>query len=279
MKKRILLSLLLSVMILSMAACENKEEVESDNLSIVGTEAVEVEPENSSSAGTEMVEVETSDSDDGTKEDTLKQELKGTDNPRINEILNISGTYTDGVSNTDDYSYQIPQFNADSESAKTVNQRIVDDIYPLVEAEFDCITSGEYSLCNYSITYQIIENGDIVSLLVTVPYPNDCVDYFTYHFDFANAKEVTNIELFAMKGMTEESFVQTACDMGMVYFESLFDGQGADRVEEYKGCIEEAKSATTVDLPIYLDTDGTLKAYVPFPSASGANWYYHLCEF
>lgn len=309
MKKRVLLSVLLSVMVFFMVACGNKEEEKPEDSSIAWTETVEEEPENSSVDGTETVgeepenssidgtetveeesenssidgaetdEKEASDSDDDTKEDTLKLELKGTDNPRINEILNISGTYTDSVGNTDHYSYQIPQFNADSESAKTVNQRIVDDIYPLVEEEFACIMSKEYSLLNYSITYKIIENGNIGALLVTVPYPNDCMAYYAYHFDFANNKEVTNIELLTMKGMTEESFVQTACDMGMEYFEGLFEGTGVDWMEEYKGCIEEAKAATTVNLPMYLDTDGTLKAYIPFPSAAGSSWYYHLCEF
>jgi hypothetical protein len=59
-----------------------------------------------------------------------------TDNPRIGEILNVSGVYTDSVDNTWHYAYQIPQFFADTESAKKMNQRIVDEILPEIESEF-----------------------------------------------------------------------------------------------------------------------------------------------
>ena len=40
----------------------------------------------------------------------LPLELQSTDNSKVNVILNLSGTYTDMVGNTDNYLYQIPQF-------------------------------------------------------------------------------------------------------------------------------------------------------------------------
>ena len=43
--------------------------------------------------------------------------------------------------------------------------------------------------------------------------------------------------------------------------------------------LEETKAMTTPDLPMYLDEDGILKVYIPFPSLAGASWYYHLCDF
>ncbi len=283
MKKRVLLSALLVIMVFSMVACGNKEDVGTANSLPIRTEAPTPEPTAEPSpeptaTTTQEPTPEPENINDGAPKMTLKLELKETDNYQINEILNVSGIYTDSVDNKGTFSYQIPQFNADSESAKTVNQRIVDDIYPLVESEFDCM-SGKSSLLNYSITYNIIEYGNIIAILVKVPYPNDIMGYYTYSYDFVNDKEVTNIELLAMKGMTEESFVETACEMGREYFEELFEGTDVDVMEEYKNCIEDAKDATSADLPMYLDEEGTLKVYIPFPSAAGANWYYHLCEF
>ncbi|MBR4965596.1 MAG: hypothetical protein IKY53_03790, partial [Lachnospiraceae bacterium] len=73
---------------------------------------------------------------DSVPELTLNSELQVTDNPRIGEILNVSGVYTDSVDNTCHYAYQIPQFFADTESAKKMNQRIVDEILPEIESEF-----------------------------------------------------------------------------------------------------------------------------------------------
>ena len=283
MKKRVLLNVLLFVMVFCMVACGNKEDVGTANS--LPTQTEEPTPEPTAAPTPEPTEEPTAaptqepdDINDGVQEMTLKLELKVTENPRINEMLNVSGSYTDSVDNEGTFSYQIPQFNADSESAKTVNQRIVDDIYPLVEAEFETMAI-KASLLNGFITYDVMEWDNTVSILVMVPYDNDIRAYYTYSYDFVNDKEMTNIELLAMKGMTEESFVETACKMGLEYIEKLFEGTDVDVMEEYKNCIEDAKDATTVDLPMYLDEEGALKVYIPFPSAAGANWYYHLCEF
>ena len=47
----------------------------------------------------------------------------------------------------------------------------------------------------------------------------------------------------------------------------------------FKYCLEDAKEATTSDLPMYIDENGILKIYIPFPSVAGTNWYYQLIDF
>ncbi len=211
---------------------------------------------------------------------TLNSELQETDNPHIMEILNLSATYTDSVDNTYCFSYKIPQFHADTESAKDMNQRIVDDIFPYVEEEFETM-QYECSLLYGYIDYNVFECGDIVSILVTIPYPNDCRAYYTYIYDFASGKEVTNVELLALRGMTEESFVEAACKMEEEYWNEMLGNvpENSDDREWYQNSLEDTKAMTTPDLSMYLDEDGTLKAFIPFPSMAGASWYYHLCEF
>ena len=192
-------------------------------------------------------------------------------------ILNVSGVYTDSVDNTSHYAYQIPQFFADTESAKKMNQRIVDEILPEIEAEFSAMKNGG-SLWIGCIWYEVFEYGDMVSVLVTIPYPNDGREYYAYTYDFANGKEVTNPELLAMYGMTEESFVQKAYEAQEASWEKFLESVPADfpyRDSTYE--LEIAKGLTTPDLPMYLDADGTLKVFVPLPSMV-TDWYWVLYE-
>lgn len=192
----------------------------------------------------------------------LNSEMQETDNPYVREY---SGMYKDD-SGDDKYFYQIPQFIADTQSAKNLNQRIFEEIMPHMGHE------------DRDIWYEVFEYGDMVSVLVTIPYPNDGREYYAHTYDFANGKEVTNPELLAMYGMTEESFVQKAYEVQEASWEEFLESVPADfpyRDSTYE--LETAKGLTTPDLPMYLDADGTLKVFVPLPSMV-TDWYWVLYE-
>ncbi len=198
-------------------------------------------------------------------EHNWNSELHKTDNPRIAEMVLIFSNNT----NSADDMYIIPQFQADTENAMNLNQRIEADILPYMKNQYVSITRKNH--------YEVFEFGDMVSILVSIPDHNDIWYYYAYTYDFANGKEVTNLELLALRGMTEESFVEAACKMEEEYWEECIE----DLAEEYKSKSElkETYAMTTSDLPMYLDTDGNLKVFIPFPSLAGATWYYGLCEF
>ena len=250
------------------------EDLSLDNASEYVTDGVD---EDSSLEEIEKSETENLPEEDA--EEYFNLELNATDNPRIAELLNVSGTYTDSVGNVDDYVYQIPQFYADSESAKVVNDRILYDIVDNIYDEFLCMDGG-YSLFCYNITYEVIENGDVVSIIVSAPYPNDWVEYYAYSYDFGQDKEVSNSELLAMYGWTEETFIEEACLREKEYFERQIKDIYPDMSEEEINIFLLAAShQTTVDLPMYIGTDGKLYVYLPMPSVAGADWYYGLEQF
>ncbi len=237
------------------------------------------EQEASSTEESVAESTEVASSEEVTAEVVFEKELKETDNPRILELLNVSGTHFDGF-NHDSYHYQIPQFHADSESAKALNKRIEDDLSEIIEYEAEHI-SGGVSLVTYTITYEVFEYGDITAILVSVPYPNDCMDYFAYTYDFQNNKEVTNAELLAMKGMTEEAFVEEVCRLQKEDFTALAQSwpnpmTDQEMIDRY---ITNVNAYATVDLPMYFDSNGTLQVYIPFASIAGADWYYQLRQF
>lgn len=263
MKKRCITMLLLFSFV--MGGCGLKENAQVEESSV--QEEVSIDVANQLGDREEIAEV------------LFEKELKETDNPRISELLNVSGTHFDGF-NQDNYYFQIPQFNAKSESAKAVNERIDEQLSEIIEQEIVNI-SGGYSLSAYSVTYEIFEYGDIVAIVVTVPYPNDCRDYFAYTYDFQNDKEVTNKELLAMNMMTEEEFVTEVCRLQEADFIELAQSltnpmTDQEMINEY---ITNVYVYATPELPMYFDDKGTLQVYVPFASIAGADWYYQLRQF
>lgn len=207
------------------------------------------------------------------------KELKETDNPGILELLNVSGTYSDGF-NQEQYHYRIPQFNANSEGAEALNKRIEVDLSEIIDQEGTNILGG-YSLVTNSVIYDVFEYENITAIVVTVPYPNDCMDYLTYTYDFKDNKEITNADLLAMSGLTEEGFVAEVCRLQEEDFIELAENwpnpmTDQEMMNEYIAIVNEYAS---VDLPMYIDNKGRLQVYIPFASIAGADWYYQLRDF
>ncbi len=247
---------------------------EEDSAIVESTEATETTEQTKETTSIEVEETKPSTS---IMEEKL--ELVITEDDRIAEILNESGTYTDCVGNTCQYTYQIPQFNAESESAKVLNSRIVQELGEVIEIEYE-VMAGEVSLDCPSVTYEVFEYGDVVSFLVAIDYETDFVDYFAYSYDFAGNKEVTNKELLALNEMTEEMFVEEACRQATEDFIEWAKVAYPDMTkEDREWVIAESVAATTADLPMYYDSEGTLHAYVPLASVAGASWYYSLYQF
>lgn len=284
MKKTILALMMIST--LALCACGKSEESKKPVSTIEETSETTTEEQSTTEqtiqtteATTEATtEVATEEQTDDYSDRVVVYELTETDNPYINELLNMSGEYTDGVDNTYTYNYQIPQFNADSESANLLNQRIESDLYKIVEAEVLHMDGGVSLICQ-SLTYEVFQYGEIVAIVVKVPSQNDYIDYYAYTYDFENDKELTNAELLAMNNMTEEEFVEEACKMGEDYFMEQANAVGMTDPDMISIYMEAATEDTTADLPMYFDENGVLNAYVPFPSMAGAAYYYNLCQF
>lgn len=283
MRKGILVTGLLLTLVFSMVACGKDEAVGKDVTSPTQTESPTVAPKPTETPTAEPTEAPTptpifAPTPEPTEaptpeptpipEITLKLELKDTDHPRIMEILDFTGRYTDSVNNEGGYSYQIPQFRAESESAKSLNQRIVDDILPYVEGEVDAMLMG-CSLVHYGIHYKITEFEDIVSVMIKIPFPNDGLWFYVYNYDFAKDRELTNADILAKKGMTEKVFLETAYELQRKDLDRFFDNIPDEYKEEYLDLLKEANVLTTVDSPMYLDEDGILNVAISYVDGTG----------
>lgn len=277
MKKRIFMYSV--ALILALSGCGKSEGATKTEETIESvTEATKETTTEAITEASTQATTEAYSSDSGDDAHIIKLELKETDNLYISELMNESGVYIDSLGNEAQYHYQIPQFNVNSESAMSLNKRITDDLYNIIAMEYEEMNRGT-SLLNFNITYNVVEFEKIVAIIATVPYPGDTKLYFAYTYDFDNNKEITNAELLAMNNMSEQEFVEKACKMGEEYFIDQASIMGITDEEELNRYMEGAKEKTTINLPMYYDENGVLNVYVPFPSAAGASYYYHLCQF
>ena len=258
---------------------ETEEEKTEETTENASEEVTEERQEESIGENKENASSEEVSSEKPSTESFFVKELKQTDNPRIAELLNASGTYSDGFGE-EAYHYQIPQFYDDSESAVTLNKRIDEELSEVIEDEAECMASG-VSLWVHWVTYDVFEYGNLASIVVAIDYGTDFIDYMAYTYDFEQHKEVTNTELIAMKGMTEESFVTEVCRLQKEAFTELAKNwpnpmTDPEMINRY---ISNVNEHADVNLPMYLDKEGNLQVYVPYAAIAGSDWYYQLTQF
>lgn len=126
-----------------------------------------------------------------------------TEKPEVYYALDESGTYTDSVGNNYNYSYKIPAFSGGSEDAERINQRFDDELRPIIEDELSAMQTG-MSLMAGEVKCEVFENGDIMSVLVSVYYPNDYIAYYTASMNTRENREMNNADLAAAYGIDEQ---------------------------------------------------------------------------
>ena len=129
------------------------------------------------------------------KSESVKPEVYFTEDKR--------GTYTDSVGNVYNYSYKIPAFSGGSEDAERINKYFDDALRPIVEDELAAM-EDELSLTTGGIKCEVFESGDVTSVLVSVYYPNDYIQYYTASMNTRENREMNNADIAAAYGIDED---------------------------------------------------------------------------
>ena len=122
-------------------------------------------------------------------------------NPGVYFTEDKSGTYTDSVGNVYNYSYKIPAFSGGSEDAERINKYFDDALRPIVEDELAAM-EDELSLTT-GVKCEVFESGDVTSVLVSVYYPNDYIQYYTASMNTRENREMNNADIAAAYGIDE----------------------------------------------------------------------------
>ena len=195
--------------------------------------------------------------------------------PQIRELYSEDFDYTDSVGNTGHYTYRVPQLEADTEGAVSINRGIEREYGPFVEEALACRDDGDSISCAY-IVWETYQYGDILSLVMTCAWDNDMNQYSVYLYDTANGTRLTTAELLAQMGVDETAFLAAVRQAAA----ERFDGNYAGITGDFDDSLAERRAWTLSDdninidvMVAYPDENGQLHVVLPIGSIAGADAY------
>ena len=208
MKKRCAV-LLAAAMLLSAAGCAQ------DSKRPEPTESTEPAASAVSETSVENVEA--------TEETPQKpQPSRRFDDSRISTLYDERFTYTDPYGIEDTYFYQVPQIDDDTEGAKNINEMIGYRFGYLVERALDAHSRNDFIDTSY-IIWVSNWDGPLLSLQITSSDAMYNHDVGSYHYNFDTGQELSNPEMLAHLGYTDDAKVMHALERAVAqHFDSYY---------------------------------------------------------
>ena len=144
------------------------------------------------------------------------------DDSRISTLYDERFTYTDPYGIEDTYFYQVPQIDDDTEGAKNINEMIGYRFGYLVERALDARSRNDFIDTSY-IIWVSNWDGPLLSLQITSSDAMYNHDVGSYHYNFATGQELSNPEMLAHLGYTDDAKVMHALERAVAqHFDSYY---------------------------------------------------------
>lgn len=208
MKKRCAV-LLAAAMLLSAAGCAQDSK--------------RPEPAESTEPAASAVSETSAENVEATEETPQKpQTSRRFDDSRISTLYDERFTYTDPYGIEDTYFYQVPQIDDDTEGAKNINEMIGYRFGYLVERALDARSRNDFIDTSY-IIWVSNWDGPLLSLQITSSDAMYNHDVGSYHYNFATGQELSNPEMLAHLGYTDDAKVMHALERAVAqHFDSYY---------------------------------------------------------
>lgn len=154
------------------------------------------------------------------------------DDSRISTLYDERFTYTDPYGIEDTYFYQVPQIDDDTEGARNINEMIGYRFGYLVERALDARSRNDFIDTSY-IIWVSNWDGPLLSLQITSSDAMYNHDVGSYHYNFATGQELSNPEMLAHLGYTDDARVMHALERAV-----------AQHFDTYYGYIDPDQTAT-----------------------------------
>ena len=150
------------------------------------------------------------------------QSSRRLDDSRIIPLYSERFTYTDPNGIEDTYFYEVPQIDDDTEDAKHINA-IIDYRYGyLVERAQDARSRNDFIDTSY-IIWVSNWDGPLLSLQITSSDAMYNHDVGSYHYNFATGQELSNPEMLAHLGYTDDAKVMHALERAVAqHFDTYY---------------------------------------------------------
>lgn len=154
------------------------------------------------------------------------------DDSRISTLYDERFTYTDPYGIEDTYFYQVPQIDDDTEGARNINEMIGYRFGYLVERALDARSRNDFIDTSY-IIWVSNWDGPLLSLQITSSDAMYNHDVGSYHYNFATGQELSNPEMLAHLGYTDDAKVMHALERAV-----------AQHFDTYYGYVDPDQTAT-----------------------------------
>ena len=150
------------------------------------------------------------------------QSSRRLDDSRISTLYDERFTYTDPYGIEDTYFYQVPQIDDDTEGAKNINEMIGYRFGYLVERAEDARSRNDFIDTSY-IIWVSNWDGPLLSLQITSSDAMYNHDVGSYHYNFATGQELSNPEMLAHLGYTDDAKVMHALERAVAqHFDTYY---------------------------------------------------------
>ena len=186
------------------------------------------------------------------------QSSRRLDDSRISTLYDERFTYTDPYGIEDTYFYQVPQIDDDTEGAKNINEMIGYRFGYLVERALDARSRNDFIDTSY-IIWVSNWDGPLLSLQITSSDAMYNHDVGSYHYNFATGQELSNPEMLAHLGYTDDAKVMHALERAV-----------AQHFDTYYGYIDPDQTAMLYMMRAQslINLDGLYSYYSLYPKYS-----------
>lgn len=205
------------------------------------------------------------------------QSSRRLDDSRILALYDERFTYTDPYGIEDTYFYQVPQIDDDTEGAKNINEMIGYRFGYLVERALDARSRNDFIDTSY-IIWVSNWDGPLLSLQITSSDAMYNHDVGSYHYNFATGQELSNPEMLAHLGYTDDAKVMHALERAVAQHFDTYYG-GIDSEQTAMLYVMRAQSLSNLDglysyYSLYPKYSHGFVATVPMytPAGSGMYW-------
>lgn len=144
------------------------------------------------------------------------------DDSRISTLYDERFTYTDPYGIEDTYFYQVPQIDDDTEGARNINEMIGYRFGYLVERALDARSRNDFIDTSY-IIWVSNWDGPLLSLQIISSDAMYNHDVGSYHYNFATGQELSNPEMLAHLGYTDDAKVMHALERAVAqHFDTYY---------------------------------------------------------
>lgn len=180
--------------------------------------------------------------------------------------------------------YKIPKINMESDGAQRINTELYETLNSMIqEAESASGQSPIYS----GIDYRWYASGDILSLVVETTYSFDpeAKTYMVYNLSISEGTQLSNSEVYAAAGYTEEAYLQIARDTMEADFLAPWDMENDVNfensyfVDSFNELLQKTTAPENVQQSMpYINGSGQLCIIAQIYSMAGAGSYWRDFE-